>query len=145
MQATNRYRGGLASYLDRREIVRSSEGYKLGLMSNQWWGESLGTMLNHGFIAERAGELPTHTNWDVLARANALDEFARLKRSLTASALAEAGQSATADAVLQVWRGKRTLQLERYERLLAEQRASGEASLSMLLVLVREMAALERA
>jgi glutamate dehydrogenase len=35
--------------------------------------------------------------------------------------------------------------LERYARLLADLRATGGASLSMLLVIVREMAALERA
>jgi glutamate dehydrogenase len=34
--------------------------------------------------------------------------------------------------------------IERYTRLLTELRASGVASLSMLLVVVREMAALER-
>jgi glutamate dehydrogenase len=129
-----------AAVLDIADIA-STAGQSLELVAGVYF--VLGTMLNHGFIAERAGELPTHTHWDVLARAAALAEFARLKRSLTASALAEAGQSATADAIVQVWRGKRTLQLERYERLLGEQRASGEASLSMLLVLVREMALLE--
>ena len=36
-------------------------------------------------------------------------------------------------------------ELERYARLLADLRATGGASLSMLLVIVREMAALERA
>ena len=37
---------GLASYLDRREIVRSSADYKLGVMANDWWGEALGSMLS---------------------------------------------------------------------------------------------------
>ena len=32
----------LASYLDHKQIVRSSEDYKLSVMSNDWWGESLG-------------------------------------------------------------------------------------------------------
>jgi uncharacterized lipoprotein YmbA len=52
---------GLASYLDRREIVRSSEGYKLGLMSNQWWGESLGTMLNRVIVVGLSERLPAST------------------------------------------------------------------------------------
>ena len=43
---------GLASYLDRREIVRSSEGYKLDVMSNDWWGESLGGMLGRVLVVE---------------------------------------------------------------------------------------------
>jgi uncharacterized lipoprotein YmbA len=41
---------GLASYLDRREIVRSSEGYRLDIMANDWWGESLGSMLGRVLV-----------------------------------------------------------------------------------------------
>ena len=37
---------GLARYLDRREIVRSSADYKLGVSNNDWWGEPLGGMLS---------------------------------------------------------------------------------------------------
>jgi uncharacterized lipoprotein YmbA len=49
---------GLASYLDRREIVRSSEGYKLDVMSNDWWGEPLGGMLNRVLVVELSQRLP---------------------------------------------------------------------------------------
>ena len=49
---------GLASYLDRREIVRSSEGYRLDIMSNDWWGESLGSMLNRVLVQELSQRLP---------------------------------------------------------------------------------------
>ena len=40
----------LASYLDRKEVVRSSENYKLGVASNDWWGEGLGTMLGRVIV-----------------------------------------------------------------------------------------------
>ena len=33
---------GLARYLERSQIVRSSENYRLDVMSNDWWGEPLG-------------------------------------------------------------------------------------------------------
>jgi glutamate dehydrogenase len=105
---------------------------------------ALGTMLDYGFIAERANALPTHTHWDMLARAAALAELARLKRALTVSALAHAPERATAETIAAAWREQRASQLERFEQLVAEQRASGGASLSMLLVLVREMTVLER-
>jgi uncharacterized lipoprotein YmbA len=49
---------GLASYLDRKEIVRSSEGYKLGVMSNSWWGEPLGTMLSRVIVIGLSERLP---------------------------------------------------------------------------------------
>ena len=52
---------GLASYLDRREIVRSSEGYKLDVMSNDWWGESPGGMLGRVLVVELAQRLPAST------------------------------------------------------------------------------------
>ena len=48
----------LASYLDRKEIVRSSEDYKLGVMSNDWWGESLGALLARVLVVELSQRLP---------------------------------------------------------------------------------------
>lgn len=49
---------GLASYLDRREIVRSSEGYRLDIMANDWWGEPLGSMLGRVLVLELGQRLP---------------------------------------------------------------------------------------
>ena len=52
---------GLASYLDRKEVVRSSEDYKLGVMSNDWWGESLGSLLGRVLVVELSQRLPNST------------------------------------------------------------------------------------
>src|SRR5690349_449248 len=52
---------GLARYLDRREIVRSSADYKLGVMANDWWGESLGAMLSRIIVLGLSQRLPTST------------------------------------------------------------------------------------
>lgn len=49
---------GLASYLDRKEIVRSSDDYKLGVASNNWWGESLSTMLSRVLVVGLSQRLP---------------------------------------------------------------------------------------
>ena len=49
---------GLAGYLDRREIVRSSQAYKLGVMSNDWWGESLATTLSRAIVLGLSQRLP---------------------------------------------------------------------------------------
>lgn len=49
---------GLASYLDRREIVRSSENYRLDVMANDWWGEALGSMLGRVLVQELSQRLP---------------------------------------------------------------------------------------
>ena len=106
---------------------------------------ALGTLLNYGWIAERAMSLPAPTHWDMLARAGALAELARLKRALTVSALEQSRGIDSAEGIVENWRSKRQDALERYARLVAELRATGGASLSMLLVVVREMAVLERA
>ena len=49
---------GLARYLDRREIVRSSAGYKLGIAGNDCWGESLAGMLSRVIVLGLSQRLP---------------------------------------------------------------------------------------
>lgn len=52
---------GLARYLDRSEIVSSSENYRLNVMSNDWWGEPLAAMLTRVLVAELGQRLPQST------------------------------------------------------------------------------------
>jgi uncharacterized protein len=52
---------GLASYLDRREIVRSSESYKLDIRANDWWGEPLGGLIGRILVSELTQRLPSST------------------------------------------------------------------------------------
>ena len=48
----------VARYLDRSQIVRSSEDYRVDLKSNDWWGEPLSSMLRRIFQEELAQRLP---------------------------------------------------------------------------------------
>ena len=48
----------LAGYLDRLQIVRSSEDYRLTVSENEWWGEPLGGMLTRVLAAALAQRLP---------------------------------------------------------------------------------------
>lgn len=48
----------LARYLDRQQIVRSSENYRLDILSNDWWGEPLGAMLSRVLVQELGERLP---------------------------------------------------------------------------------------
>jgi uncharacterized lipoprotein YmbA len=50
-----------ARYLERSQIVRSSENYRLDVMSNDWWGEPLGAMLSRVLIEELGQRLPQST------------------------------------------------------------------------------------
>jgi len=49
---------GLAKYLDRKEVVRTSEDFKLGVMANDWWGESLAAMLSRVIVVGLSQRLP---------------------------------------------------------------------------------------
>jgi len=49
---------GLERYLERSQIVRSSEDYRLDVMANDWWGEPLGAMLSRVLVAELSQRLP---------------------------------------------------------------------------------------
>jgi uncharacterized protein len=48
----------VARYLERSEIVRSSENYRLEVMANDWWGEPLGAMLDRVLVEELSQRLP---------------------------------------------------------------------------------------
>ena len=48
-------------YLERSQIVRSSEGYRMDVLANQWWGEPLDTMLGRIVVQELNQRLPGST------------------------------------------------------------------------------------
>src|SRR4029077_19641459 len=48
----------MARYLERSQIVRSSENYRLDGIPNDWWGEPLGAMLSRVLIEELGQRLP---------------------------------------------------------------------------------------
>jgi hypothetical protein len=50
-----------AHYLERSQIVRSSENYRLDVMSNDWWGETLAAMLSRVLTEELGQRLPQST------------------------------------------------------------------------------------
>jgi uncharacterized lipoprotein YmbA len=51
----------LARFLERPQIVRSSENFRLDVMANDWWGEPLGAMLGRILVAELSQRLPGST------------------------------------------------------------------------------------
>ena len=68
----------VAHFLERSQIVRSSENYRLDVMSNDWWGEPLAPMLNRVLVEELGQRLPQSTviadNGAVSARPDATVE-----------------------------------------------------------------------
>ena len=49
---------GLAHYLERSQIVRSSQDYRMDVLSNDWWGEPLDAMLSRILVQELNQRLP---------------------------------------------------------------------------------------
>jgi uncharacterized lipoprotein YmbA len=64
---------GLARYLERSQIVRSSEDYRLNVRANDWWGEPLGGMLARVLVEELSQRLP---GTNVFAEAGAITSAA---------------------------------------------------------------------
>jgi hypothetical protein len=48
----------IAHYLERSQIVRSSEGYRMDVLSNEWWGEPLDTLMSRILVQELNQRLP---------------------------------------------------------------------------------------
>jgi uncharacterized lipoprotein YmbA len=51
----------LATFLQRQQIVRSSENNRLDVMSNDWWGEKLEDMIGRVLVDELSQRLPSST------------------------------------------------------------------------------------
>jgi uncharacterized lipoprotein YmbA len=52
---------GVARYLERSQIVRSSENYRLDVLANDWWGEPIGALLARVLADELNQRLPGST------------------------------------------------------------------------------------
>jgi uncharacterized lipoprotein YmbA len=50
-----------ARYLERSQIVASSENYRLDVRENDWWGEPLAAMLSRVLVEELGQRLPQST------------------------------------------------------------------------------------
>lgn len=52
---------GLARYLERSQIVRSSENFRLDVIPNDWWGEPLDAMIGSTLVRALTQRLPGST------------------------------------------------------------------------------------
>jgi hypothetical protein len=55
------HRVGIARYLQRNQIVRSSENYRIAIMANDWWGEPLDAMVARVLAEDLTQRLPQST------------------------------------------------------------------------------------
>jgi uncharacterized lipoprotein YmbA len=80
---------GVARYLERSQIVRSSENYRLDVLPNDWWGEPVAAMLSRVLIDELSQRLPRSTllgeNGSVTSSADATIELSVRRLDLDAT------------------------------------------------------------
>jgi uncharacterized lipoprotein YmbA len=80
---------GVARYLERSQIVRSSESYRLDVLPNDWWGEPVAAMLSRVLIDELSQRLPRSTllgeNGSVTSSADATIELSVRRLDLDAT------------------------------------------------------------
>ena len=87
---------GVARYLERSQIVLSSENYRLDVLPNDWWGEPVAAMLSRVLIDELSQRLPRSTvlgeNGSVTSTADATVELSvrRLDQDATGSLVLQA-------------------------------------------------------
>jgi len=130
-----------AAALDIADVAAATQR-GLALVASVYF--ALDTEFSFGWLRERAQALPADSHWDLLARTTALEDLGRLKRALTVSVLSQPVELDTTEKLIEAWRNGRQAQIERFSRMLADQRASGAAGLSMLSVAIREIGLLER-
>jgi len=90
---------GIARYLERSQIVRSSENYRLDVMSNEWWGEPLAALLTRVLVEELSQRLPGS---NVLSESNT---FATSPDATVAVTVQRMDEDASGHLVLQVEAG----------------------------------------
>ncbi len=57
----------IAHYLERSQIVRSSEGYRMDVLANDWWGEPLDAMLGRILVQELNSGCPARQSMAIVA------------------------------------------------------------------------------
>jgi uncharacterized protein len=130
---------GLARYLERSQIVRSSENYRLDVMSNDWWGEPLGAMLSRVLIEELSQRLPQSV---VLSESGAVSYPADATIELNVRRLDE---DSTGNLVLQAqaavtFKGRQIPALQSFRFTVAPQGPSVPAEIAAISAAVSQFA-----
>jgi uncharacterized lipoprotein YmbA len=108
----------LARYLDRVQIVRSAGEYRLDVAGNDWWGESLDTMMTRVLVENLAQRLPSSS---VFATGGAISVTPDAVVEVNLQRLGQTGP-ATLALTAQVavnWRDARRREVARTEALTA--------------------------
>jgi uncharacterized lipoprotein YmbA len=130
---------GVARYLERSQIVRSSENYRLDVLPNDWWGEPVAAMMSRVLIDELSQRLPGSTvlgeNGSVTSTADATIELnvRRLDQDATGSLVLQAQAAVT-------FKGRPDPVLRSYRFVVAPGAPSVESGVAAISVAVGKLA-----
>jgi uncharacterized lipoprotein YmbA len=130
---------GLARYLERSQIVRSSENYRLDVLPNDWWGEPLGSMLARVLTDELSQRLPQSA---VLGESGAVSTQADAVIELNVARLDE---DAAGNVVLQAqagvtFKGRPTPVLQSFRLVVTPQTADVQSEVAAISAAVGQLA-----
>jgi len=130
---------GLARYLERSQIVHSSENYRLDVMTNDWWGEPLGAMLSRVLIDEIGQRLPQAT---VIAENGAVSSPADATIALNVQRLDEdaAGNLVLLAQAALTFKGQVAPVLRSFRLVVASQGAGAQPEVAAISVAVGQLA-----
>ena len=130
---------GLARYLERSQIVRSSESYRLDVLQNDWWGEPLGSMLSRVLVDELGQRLPQSV---VLSENGAVSSPADATIQLNVRRLDEdaAGNLILAAQSAVTFKGRQTPELQSFHFVVQPQAAGVTGEVAAISVAVGQLA-----
>jgi uncharacterized protein len=129
----------VARYLERSQIVRSSENYRLDVLPNDWWGEPVAAMLSRVLIDDLSQRLPRST---VLAENGTINATADATVGLNIRRL---DQDATGSLVLLAqaavsFKGRADPVLRSYHIVVAPRAPGVDAGVAAISIAVGQMA-----
>jgi glutamate dehydrogenase len=126
----------LRSVLDIVEVSEAT-GRSLEAVMEAYF--ALGSKFVLTWLRDRIIELPRANRWQVLARAALRDDLYSLHRALAQEVLEDAGDEASPEEAIAVWRERNEGAVERVTRMLSDIRASRTYDMTTLPVALREL------
>jgi glutamate dehydrogenase len=100
---------------------------------------ALGGELDLHWLGRQISALPAESRWQNLARGALRSDLSSLARTLAGEAIRLAPGGSELEALLEAWRTRSAVALERYQHLLGEIRGAQSVDLAMVSVLLREL------
>lgn len=124
------------------DIIAAANKYELPLLDVARTYYLLGNRLELNWLRELMGTYAVETQWDELARAGFRDDLDRVQRKLSARVLAMKVKDPNVKTIeerIDIWLARHAFFMERWQKLLADTRASEASGFVAYSVVLREL------